>query len=199
MIRLSINLLVFCATLALLSSCVKPQTVTCFEKRYPEDMRPIMSTFHVIKDKHWFADSVIMNGVDITQSVLDDVGGSYEVYIDPERRPGYTSSPLEGDSMAYGRFITPKYGVYSFMIGRTKCVLDFLYTYSESSSLGPLNIGDFITWLPNFMYFSTSYYTRSKLGKSSTYSTKFMSVTPTRIKLQLQMPDTTISWILKAQ
>jgi hypothetical protein len=180
-------------------SCFKPKTATCPPKIYPEDTHSVANTFFVIRDKHWFADSVIINGVDVTQSVLDDVGGSYEFYLYPSNVASQASALGEEDLAAEGYFYTPKYNYYDIRIEHTKCPLTALYTYSDWSQPGTPAKYEFITWLPNYMDFGSSNYSTSKLGKSSTYSSKFMSVTKERIKLQLQMPDTTINWILKVK
>jgi hypothetical protein len=102
----SIKLKVFAAVLIIaccsITSCtieidLMPKVVKCATDHYPEDTAQICSTYNMMKDKEWFVDSIVVNGVDVTQQVLDDLGGYYKFGISANT---YSMNGSRKDSMA---------------------------------------------------------------------------------------------------
>ncbi|MFM2386108.1 MAG: hypothetical protein RL660_865 [Bacteroidota bacterium] len=191
------NIVVCFATLTLLTSCFKPKTTTCTPKTYKEDTQPITSTINVVKGKHWFVDSVLINGLDVTQSVLADVGGSFEFYVEPQLQQMEASGTHAEDSMARAYYNSPKYGYYYVLIYMPDCVLTNFYSAPAYSQGGPLTYGDFVTYLPNYMMFGVANYGRRIDNVAHNYYIDYISLSSSRMKLSMQQPDTLVTWILK--
>jgi hypothetical protein len=181
--------------LASITSCtidLMPKVTKCATDHYPEDTAQICSTYNLMKGKVWYADSILINGIDYTSAVLNSVGGYYRFYVDSVTGPWNIK-----DSQAVA-FIDCGLGWQLWCawhsVGGFRHDWPFAVADDPPSNFG---IGEYIAPLP--FCIRGGFYNIPSPDWQSPRHFRILSLTARRLKTQIEYNDSTVVNIFKVK